>query len=425
MQRREVLRNLSLGIAALPLLRSDGHALDDSVGAWEGVFGPDIVNDEDLWRRFRRDFYTVSDEYINLENGYFGVSPIPVTQAYHRYIDRVARDSTRYLRGAFWDDFDVIVEALAAFTGAAPDEFIITRNATEAMNLLIHGLDLRRGDEVIVQTQDYPSMIEAFQMREQRDGIVVKSIEIPLIPQDDEDIVGRYRDAVTERTRCILVTDMLHGTGQILPTRKIAAMARPLGIEVIVDAAHSFAHVDYQIPDLGCDFVGVNLHKWFSAPLGTGLLYVKRGRAKDLRPMYGDVRRPLESLGKLAHFGTLATPILLCIPHAAQFNDMVTKLVKEQRLRYLQTYWTSRAAKFDRVEITTPASATRSCAISSFAVDGISAGDVAHSLSERFNVLTVRRDLGHKQVVRVTPNLYNQTSELDRLLEGIEAVARG
>ncbi|MEL6134582.1 MAG: aminotransferase class V-fold PLP-dependent enzyme, partial [Bacteroidota bacterium] len=379
---------------------------------------------EAFWKKFARKHYDISSDFINLENGYFGVQPRTVMDAYQANIQKVNTLSSKYMRQEFYQtDFPQIMESLAQIAGTATDELLVTRNATEALNILIQGIDWQKGDEVILQHHDYHSMIETFQMLEKQKGIVVKFLEVPLLPQNPQEIVNLYTQAVTPRTRGILLTHLTHLTGQIMPVKAISDFARAREIEVIVDAAHSFAQLDYQLPDLGADFVGVNLHKWFGNPLGAGLMYIKKERIPDIQPLFGDVRKKEQDIRKLGHYGTPATPIVMTLRAAATFHQMVGIQHKEARLRYLQNYWTEKARKIARVQITTPVEATQSCALASFRIDGVEAQEVVRRLDQEFGVFTVIRRL-HQQddVVRVTPNLYNGVGDLDRLLEGIEGI---
>lgn len=422
MNRRHLIKSLGISAVALPLVPSSLFANSSPI-EWIGEFSPEKFKDEAFWKKFKKGYYDVSKEFINLENGYFGVQPIPVHKAYLQNIKKLNQNSSRYLRGSYSKDFRTIVAQLAEFAKVEKEELLITRNATESMNIIIQGLGLKKGDEVILHKQDYYSMIEAFEMLEKKVGIKIKVIRVPLIPENDEQIIQRYENAVTENTKCILTTHMIHLTGQIMPIKKIADRFKPEGIDVIVDAAHSFAQIDYGLKDLGADFIGVNLHKWFGNPLGAGLLYVKRDRIKDLKPLFGDSGKDENDINKLGHFGTLSAPTILTIPEAKTFNDMVTIPLKEKRLRYLQNYWTEQAKGIQKVTITTPKDPARSCAIASFAIEGMNTGEVVKGLHDKHNVFTVIRHLEDQDVVRVTPTLYNNTKELDILLEGIKDLA--
>lgn len=421
MDRRKVLKGLGLGIASLPFMSA--QASRPGISDYQTAFDQDHTQDEKFWKKFRKDFYDVPKDFINLENGYFGVQPLPVYRSYLKNIERVNVNSSRYLRTKYGTEIKSIIEDLSEFAGIESKEALITRNATEALNIAILGLDWKEGDEVILSGQDYFSMIEAFEMLEKQKGIKIKRIKIPLIPESDDEILQCYEQAVTPKTKGILVTHMIHLTGQIMPVRKIADRFKPKGVEIIVDAAHSFAQIDFKLKDLGADFVGVNLHKWFGNPLGAGLLYVNKNRVKDLKPLFGDNGDDENDILKLGHFGTLSVPTLLTIPDALAFNKTVTIPTKEKRLRHLQNYWTSQAKDIPGVIVTTPTDPVRSCAIASFKIEGMETKEVISKLYEKTKVFTVIRYLEDDEVARVTPSLYNLKEELDTLLEGIKSIA--
>ncbi len=420
MNRRQSLKNLGIVLSTLPFISTEslGFHYDD-----KNIKG--LIEDEAYWQKFAQKNYTVSDEFINLENGYFGVQPIIVLEAYQKNVTLVNQHSSKFMRQEFYQThYPLIKQTLATLSGASEEELLVTRNATEALNILIQGIQLNKGDEVILQRHDYHSMIETFQMLEKEKGIVLKFVDVPLVPKSCEEIIALYEAAISARTKCILLTHLTHLTGQIMPVNEISKIAKSKGIDVIVDAAHSFAQIDYKLPDLYADFIGVNLHKWFGNPLGAGLLYVRKDRIKDLKPLYGDHKKAETDINKLGHLGTPATPILMTIPAAASFNSKLTNSKKENRLRYLKNYWTSRAKKIDRVMITTPMDKEQSCALASFKMDGVHAKDIVKQLDENFNVFTVIRKLYNDTVIRVTPNLYNSTKDLDRLLEGLTAISK-
>lgn len=422
------------GMGSLPLtgwaheLSAQSHSSppqpEELFNKWEGRFTPGRVTDETFWKAFASDFYRVSPDYVNLENGYFGVQPVPVQAAFLKHYEKVNFDSSRYMRTDYWADWQKVMQGLAQFCGADTSELLVTRNATEAMNLLINGFPFKPGDEVILQHHDYHSMIEAFQMLVATKGIRLKFVEVPLLPASEDEVLKLYESAISPVTTCILLTHLAHLTGQVLPVKKIADMAAARGVEVMVDAAHSFAHLDYKLPELGAAMVGVNLHKWFANPLGAGLLYVRKDKIRQLAPMYGDVGQPADSISKLGHFGTLASPTLLTIATAARFNTMLTLPVKQARLQHLKHYWASQARRLDRVEVATPLEAGQSCGIASFSIDGLSADDTVKQLFDAHGVFTVKRKLKDREVVRVTPGMYSSTAGLDRLLEGIDRLRR-
>jgi selenocysteine lyase/cysteine desulfurase len=383
--------------------------------------GPTNVfpTDEGFWSGIRAQ-YGASDEFINLENGYFGIPALPVQRAHEEYNRLINREGALFMRTKYPQRLQQVVQRLARFAGVGENELVIVRNPTEAMNILIAGYPFRAGDEVLTGDQDYDSVNEALMMHAQRGRFRVLRVQVPFLPDSDEQIVALYERAITPHTRVIVLTHMLHKTGHLLPVAKIARMAQARGIDVMVDAAHSFAQVDFKLPELGSPFVGAHLHKWAGAPLGLGLLHVRHDRVADIAPLFGDVQLRADDINKLAHFGTTAAGAELAIEDALAFHERIGGRNKEARLRWLKDYWTSRVREFSRIRIMTPLTPGRSCTIASFRVEGMAASAVADYLYREHRIFTVATQVAGVDVVRVTPHLYTTTEHLDRLVAALE-----
>lgn len=262
-------------------------------------------------------------------------------------------------------------------------------------------------------------MRDALAQSGERHGTVHKVIDIPLVPDTDSEVVALYSNAITARTRAILVSHMIYLTGQVLPVRKIADMAHARGVEVIVDAAHSFAHLDFELPELGADYLGTSLHKWLGAPLGTGLLHIRRDKIPRVWPLLADRVFPKDDIRKFEHLGTRPVDIEKTLLKAIQFHRSIGARRKEERLRYLKNYWVDRVKNLPKVAINTPLDDARSCAIANFGIAGMAPTAVADLLFDRHRVFTVAVDEG----VRVSPNIFNGLEDLDVLVEAIRELA--
>lgn len=382
---------------------------------------PDQIDpaDEGFWSEIRSQ-YSPSKDFINLENGYFSIPAQPVADAFNRYTKLVHQDGTFFMRTRLPQMMDSAVKALATFSGTSEHELVITRNATEAMNILIQGYPFSAGDEVLASSHDYDSVLETLEMMHRRQRLTLVRVQLPPHACDDEEIVEHYRQMITPHTRVIVLTHMLHRTGRILPVAKIAHMARRHGVDVFVDAAHSFAHIEYRIPDLGCDFLAANLHKWLGAPLGVGLLYVRRERIQDIAPLFGDVTYADHDIRKLGHFGTTPPASILAIEDAIAFHHRIGGRNKEARLRYLKDYWTERAGELYGIELLTPREATRSCAIAAFRIKGMDAQELVDQLFKQHRIFSVAPIVDGKSAVRITPHLYNTIEDLDCLIAALQ-----
>jgi selenocysteine lyase/cysteine desulfurase len=316
-------------------------------------------------------------------------------------------------------------KALARLLGCSKDELIITRNTTESLDTIIAGIDWKPGDEALMAEQDYGAMKDMFKLQARRYGMVNRLVSVPLHPKSDEELVELYEKAITPRTRLLMICHMINITGHILPVKKIVDMAHRYKVEVLVDGAHAFAHLDFNIEDLGCDYYGASLHKWLGNPLGAGILYVRKDKIAKIWQLFGDMGFPDEDIRKLNHTGTHPVATDLAILDAIRFHEMIGIQRKEARLRYLQRYWTEQVRQHPKILLNTPAEPQRACGIANVGIEGIKPGDLAKILLEKYKIFTVAIDYANVHGVRVTPHLYISTRELDVLVRALKELAAG
>jgi selenocysteine lyase/cysteine desulfurase len=419
MNKREFLRTSAGGAL--------GVLLGDTVWARFADLPPSqLAREEDFWTAIRAK-YRLKPDYINLESGYYTIQATPVLEAFIAKVREINYQGSYYLRTTQVPDKAAARDKVAALAGCAPNELCITRNTTESIDTVINGYDWKAGDETVLAESDYPHMIAQFKLIARRRGTVNRIVALPLDPEKDDEIVRLYAGAITPRTRLLMVSHMVNVTGQILPVRKIADMAHARGVDVLIDGAHSFAHIDFKIPDLGGDYFAASLHKWLGCPLGTGILHVRRDKIAKLWPVYADWRMTDDTdIMKLNHTGTHPVHTDLAIEHAIAFHETIGIQRKEARLRYLQTYWTSQVRQIPGAIMNTPSDAARACAIANVGVKGVKAADLAQVLLDKYRIFTnaVDNDAAGIHGVRVTPNIFIMPSELDTLVRAIREIAR-
>jgi len=383
-----------------------------------------IATDEDYWATIQQ-AYTVNSNIIILNNG--GVSPAPlvVQQALARYNDLANQGPSYYMNRVLDQGREPLRDKLALLAGALPDEIAINRNTTEALNTVIYGLDLKAGDEVIGTKQDYPNMIQAYRQRAMREGIVYKQISFDFPIENDEQIVKGFADAITPKTKLIHVTHIINWVGQILPVQKICRMAHSRGIEVIVDGAHSFGLLDFKIPDLECDYFGTSLHKFLSAPVGTGMLWIKKEKIEKIWPLLCNDKPHSADIRKFETLGTRSFPIEQAIGEAVNFHNAIGSRRKQERIHYLKNYWASRAAKIPKVKIHTSLNPQYSCAICGVTVDGMTPAELDSALFTRYKIHTVGIVWENISCVRVTPHVYTKIADMDKLVAALTEIAAG
>lgn len=398
--------------------------LETALKEADGISPDDLASEEDFWYYIQQSF-TVSPYLINLNNG--GVSPAPKTvqDAMKRYYDLCNEAPSFYM----WRELDKgrepLRRSLAAIAGCSAEEIAINRNSSEGLETVIFGLQLKPGDEVVAAKQDYPNMINAYNQREMRDGIKMVWINLDLPSEDEDYLVQQYVKAFTAKTKVVHVTHIINWNGQILPVKKIAAEAHKRGIEVVVDGAHSFAHFNFKVPDLGADYFAASLHKWLYAPIGTGMLYVKKEKIKNLYPLFATSENPLkDDIRKFENLGTRPFFIEQAIGKAIEFHDMIGIERKEKRLHYLKNYWMEKVKDIPKVRLNTSLLPQWGCAIGNVGVEGKKPGELDSYLLDKYKVHTVAITWENIVGVRITPNVYTTTKNLDVLVDGITAFAK-
>lgn len=379
--------------------------------------------DEDYWSTIQNSF-SVTRGIINLNNG--GVSPSPriVTEALVRYIWQ-QEDATAYTMWQILEpQSETIRTGLAELFGCDREEIAITRNASESLETLLLGLDLKSGDEVLTTTQDYPRMLTTIRQRERREGIKLSLIRIPIPPDNINEITAAFERAITPRTRLIQMSHQVNITGQITPVKAVCEMARARGIETIVDGAHSFAQFYFKQADLNCDYFGTSLHKWLYAPKGTGMLYVKRDKIAKIWPLFAAEEKNKADIRKFEEVGTHSAAPRLAIGEAMLFHNGVGGKRKEARLRYLSRYWMDQLKGIPRIRFNTSFDSAQMCAIANVQIEGLDPLKIGSYLFDKHRIFTTPIVHEEFQGLRITPNLYTTLKELDRFGGVMANIAR-
>jgi selenocysteine lyase/cysteine desulfurase len=376
-----------------------------------------------------RKLYAVSPSIVNLENGYWGIMAESVRLDYLAKTDMVNRESSFYARTQFGRDAEAARLAVAAAVGAAPEEVALTRGATEALQLLIGGYNkLQPGDTVLYSDLDYDSMQYAMNWLKERRGVNVVKFSIPE-PASRAAVLQAYQKVLADHPKAalLLVTHVSHRTGLVMPVAEIAGLARARGVDVVLDAAHSWGQIDFKVQDLGVDFIGFNLHKWIGAPLGIGFMYVAKSRLADIDRAMGDEDWSPTDIRSRVHTGTYNFASVLALPGALALHQQIGPRAKALRLRHLRDYWVSRVRGFKGLEILTPDEPGMAAGITSFRLAGKgTAADnnaIVAQLRDQFGVFTVRRaGVAKGQCIRVSPAIYTSEADLDRLVQALRAV---
>ncbi len=417
MKKRDFLKHMGHAALVSPFLtlQLQANPLKDE--------SPYPINDEEpFWQRIRQD-YALKPDYINLENGYYNFIPEPIMQKYIGHMRMVNYEASYYMRTVQWDNKKKAASRLAALLGCTGEELILTRNATESLDMIIGGLPWKEGDEAIFAEQDYGAMQDHFKLVAKRNGVVNKIVSVPNHPGSDEEIVALYEQQISPKTKLIMVSHMINITGHIMPVRKICDMAHKHGVEVLVDGAHCVGHFNFSIPDLNCDYYGSSLHKWLSVPLGSGMLYVAKDKIAKIWPLLADHITEENNIQRLNHIGTHPVHTDLAVNDAIDYLEMMGLERKEQRLRFLQHYWSDQLRDVANISMNTPAEPHKSCGIANVGVTNMDPAELAKTLMDEFKIFTVAINGANVKGCRITPNVYTTTEELDVFVEAMKTLA--
>ena len=425
--RREFLASAGKGLGLMALSSAAVGSLFENIQAAgkavDHLSPMEAAIDEDYWATIQQAF-SVTRGMVNLNNG--GVSPSPrmVTEAFVRYTWQ-QEDATAYTMWRILEpQSETIRTGLAEIFGCDAEEIAITRNASESLEILLMGMDLKSGDEILTTTQDYPRMLTTLRQRELREGLKLNLIKIPIAPENVDDIAVAFEKAITPKTKLILVSHQINLTGQILPVKKVCEMARARGIETIVDGAHAFAQFDFKRDDLQCDYYGTSLHKWIYAPKGTGMLYVKKDKIPKVWALMASEDKNKNDIRKYEEIGTHSAAMRLAIGEAILFHNAIGGKRKEERLRYLSRYWMNRLKGVPKIGFNTSFDPKQSCAIANFKIDGVDPSAIGSHLMAKHMIITT--PIVHEEFtgIRITPNVYTTLWELDRFCDAVENIAR-
>src|SRR5437762_11097803 len=427
--RRSVLR--LAGTATGAALATRAYGIDEVAAATAAVEGrspEDVAADETYWREIQFAF-TLDRTLINLINGNQCPSPTVVHEACKRYMDS-SNQAPVYHRGLIERNIETVRRRLGAEFGADPEELAITRNASESLQIAQNGLDFKPGDEIITTEQDYGRMLTTWDQRARRDHIKITRLDFPC-PTTQADLLQRFERAITRQTKVLHFCHITNQSGQLFPVRDLSLMARQRGIVTIVDGAHALAHFPFKLRDLEMDYYGVSLHKWLLAPLGTGLLYVRKDRIAATWPLQAAPERDDTDIRKFEEIGTSPAATKAAINEAVAFQQAIGIERKAARLRYLTLRWANELKKESRVRLHSSLDPGQTWGLAVVSISGVDSNKLVPYLWDKYRIVITT--VGHENPkdpglsyrgLRVTPNIYTPLEEIDTFVEAMQKVLK-
>jgi isopenicillin-N epimerase len=385
---------------------------------------PDAVARDEVFWSFVRQSFSIDSRYIALNAGANNISPRATLDALLRNIEVVNAAPLTNQRDFLGPQVEIVRSRLAAMANCSAEEIALTRNTTESLNIVISGLDLKAGDEILATNQEYPSILNALRQRAARDRIGLNVISIPTPPKQIGDLADVIDRAIGARTRVILVSHIVDSTGQIFPVKRIAEIAHSRGIQLIVDGALSFGTIEVDLRDMDCDYYGTSLHKGLHAPLGTGFLYVKRHRIAGLWPLFASATPDSEDIRKFEAIGTHPVYQIAAINEAIDFHETFGAERKRARLHYLKRYWADKLAPISKIRFHTALDPEQSCGVATVEIAGLDPKAIYRHLLEKYRIQAWPIEHQEFRGLWVSPFFYTRPEELERFVDAMSKIAK-
>lgn len=422
-ERRDFLRAAGAAGAIAIFTPKAIRAVEKAAQRLNAATPEEAAKDEDFWFQVRQAF-TIDSQYLALNAGANNSAPRATLEALLRYIEFANLAPLTNQQTALRPQREAVRARLAVMANCSPEEIALTRNTTEALNIVIAGLPLKAGDEVLATDHDYYSILNALRQRAERDGITIKTIPIPTPPKTLDELAEAIERGITAKTRAVLISHIVDSTGQIFPVRRIADIAHARGAQLIVDGALSFGTIEVDLQAMDCNYYGTSLHKGLHAPLGTGFLYVKRDRIAALWPLFGAARPRSEDIRKFEAIGTHPMYQIAAVNQALDFHEAIGVSRIRARLHYLKRYWADQLARLPNVRFHTALEPDQSCAIANVEITGIDPSRLYQHLLDKHRIRAWPIKRADFQGLWVAPFIYTQPRELDRFVDAMEKIAR-
>jgi len=410
--RRNFLRNIStasLATLALPAFASH-----------EKLSSPEGNPDEKYWEKVKG-MFPVSQGLVMLNAANLCPSPMDVHNKLREYQEGLMADVSMQFRAGFVERRKKSIELLAKFIGADAGEVGITRNTSESNCTIIHGLDLRAGDEIILWDQNHPSNKEIWQKRATRSGIVIRMVSVPADPADPKELLAVFSKAFTEKTRMIAFSHVSNITGMALPAKEICALARSKGVLSLVDGAQTLGFHEMNVKDLGCDFYTASTHKWLMGPLENGILFMRKEHVEKVWPSiigggWHDNTNTVDE--KICFLGQRNDPPTAALPEIIQFHETIGRKNIYERVVALNVELKRQIkSRLPKASFITPLSPSMSGGIVIVSFPGIEPKVIAQKLYEDHGIAAASTG-----GIRLSPHIYNTMADINRVVDALAKI---
>jgi len=379
---------------------------------------------ESYWALVKRQF-PLEERLIYLNAANVCPASRPVMDRHLEYLRDFAANPSFQNRDKYVALREALREKVARMLRVSPDEIAVTRNTSEGSNIVVKGVDLKPGDEVLITDHNHPSNNDSWKVRARRDGYVVKSLPVPVPAPGADELVSAFEKAITPRTRVIAITHLTSTTGILYPAREIAALARRRGIYMHLDGAQTFGALDVDLREIGCDSYSTSAHKWLMGPLEAGLLYIRAERIPAIWPsiVTAGWADDLKGARKFEVFGQRDDPRVVALEAAIDFINLIGIRTVEERTRALATRAKSQLREIGGVQLKTNLESDLSAGVVKFKMKKMPTIEAYNTLWERHRVAIANTASGDAEGLRFSPHIYNSMEEIDRAVAAVRELA--
>ncbi|MBM3809712.1 MAG: aminotransferase class V-fold PLP-dependent enzyme [Acidimicrobiia bacterium] len=379
---------------------------------------------EAFWKSVRAQFVMPPDlGVLNAAN--LCPASRPVLEALKRESDSVDRDPSAQNRARLGGEKENLRKTLAAFLRVTPEEIVITRNTSEANNMVSSGLDLKAGDEVIVFQDNHPSNLTAWNEKAKRFGFTVVTIPQVNPHPGMEYYLDAYRKAITSKTRILTFTHLSSSVGDLFPAKELCALARQRGVMSLVDGAQSFGLLDVNLADMSPDFYTGSAHKWPCGARECGVLYINTRQHKNIWPsIYSAYPGAVGISQTFESFGQRDEATMIAFREALEFQTKVGRPAIEKRSRDLANQLIAGLSRLPDVKVWTSPNPALNAAVVSFQPGALNAQKLGALLYQNDKIGTAGRGGGDRGGLRASPHFYNTPEEIERLVGAVAKYLR-
>jgi selenocysteine lyase/cysteine desulfurase len=381
-------------------------------------------SNEDYWRVVKQQF-PLQDDLIYLNAANVCPASRGVLDRHLEYLRDFHSNPSFQNRDKYGPLAERARAKAAALLGCGADEIAFTRNTSEGSNMIVHGIDLKAGDEVVITSHNHPSNNDSWKIRARRDGIVVREVAVPLPPKTSQELLDGVARAITSRTRIVSVTHLTSTTGNLYPAKAIAGLAHKHGCWMHLDGAQTLGALDVNVGEIGCDSYTGSTHKWMMGPLEAGIMYVKSDRIAQLWPAIVTAGWSDKLVGarKFEVFGQRDNPRLVAVESALDFLNLIGMRNIEARMRALATRAKEQLRDIPGVHLKTSLDPKLSAGVIKFDLKKMTVKQAYDQLYSRHKLAIASTPGGDAQGLRLSPHIYNTMEEVDRAVAAVREIA--